>query len=202
VIDILYTGGAKGADTIFSDCADQVGHKVYQMTFPNHKISENVHGEFVTLTEHELKAADPFLKQANKTLKRGLGRSLYVRNLLRRNYYQIKDTERVYAIAPIDSDTQLVEGGTAWAVTMAIDKKVPEIYVFDLNESKWFKYMHERNFLQALWAAPQGGWQPPYPHGKYTGIGSCELTDAGKDAIYNLYIGKHFWEYMSDDFKW
>lgn len=188
--DILLSGGAFGGDCVFDDCAKKAGHQIRHFSFPNHKIDAK--GNAVVLNEEQLKEADPFLKQANNTLKRKIPRAnnSYVLNLLRRNYWQIKDTERVYAAAPIDMTDGLLRGGTAWAVEMAIDRRVPEIYVFDLISNTWYRRnIHAKFPPQPIWETELFGWQPPKPHGYYTGIGSRELTERGEMAIRQLYDG-------------
>src|ERR1017187_1605110 len=119
MIDTLLSGGCFGGDKVFDDCAKQVGHSIKHYSFFNHHLDTK--GNAVILNEMKLMEADPFLQKANKTLKRKIPRSMntIVINLLRRNYWQIKETERVYAAAPIDLDTLLVKGGTGWAIQMA-----------------------------------------------------------------------------------
>ena len=78
----------------------------------------------------------------------------------------------------VDTSAATVSG-TGWAVQMAIDRGIKEIYVFDL--------------ITKFWGVPEHGmfWGseilPPKPYGIYTGIGSRELTDAGYKAITELY---------------
>lgn len=184
--DICYSGGARGADSVFSTCAYDAGHEVWHMSFLEHK-GEAPEGLYNILSESQLLDADPFLKHANERLDRSFPpRNLYTRNLLRRNYYQIKYVDRVYAVAPINEEGHVM-GGTAWAVEMAINQKVPEIYIFDLSRHVWTYYHDDFG----------SGWQdnykivgalsPPKPHGRYAGIGSRELSSAGREAIRDLY---------------
>lgn len=184
--DICYSGGARGADSIFSKSAYAVGHDVWHQSFIGHQHEAN-EGLYSILYEPQLQAADPFLKQANKTLDRNFPpRNLYTLNLLRRNYYQIKDVERVYAIAPIDKEGHVM-GGTAWAVQMAIDRGVPEIYVFDLSRHVWTYYHDDFGSGWQDNSKIVGALSPPKPHGRYAGIGSRELSSKGREAIRDLY---------------
>ena len=68
---------------------------------------------------------------------------------------------------------------------MAILKEVPEIYFYDQELKVWHKHIF---ILGSPWSWVAG--KPiPKPHGKYTGIGSSVLNDAGENAIRKLYNG-------------
>lgn len=179
--NVCFSGGADGADRLFHDCASAAGHSIVNYSFPAHskKIPEPY--GYVNLTQEELNKADPFLDEANQILKRRFPTgSLFVDNLLRRNYWQIRDTKRIYAVGYLEDG--MPQGGTAWAVIMGIIYGVTPIYFFDQNDSEWFLY----------WKGPTtpATWyrHVPYkPEGKYTGIGSRSLTIRGREAIRDLY---------------
>lgn len=179
-----FSGGAKGADYLFGRCAEKVGHTVIHYSFEGHKAFAKTN--LVVLTDDELREADPYLKMANKQLKRSFpARYDDTNNLLRRNYWQVKNTHQVYAVAPLDEQGKIL-GGTAWAVQMAINMSVP-VYVFDLNTNEWYSYDFELN----RWLACTG-WRKlapaaNFPGRKYTGIGSRDLTPQGERAILDLY---------------
>ncbi len=182
--NICFSGGAIGADTAFGLIADKVGHRVVHYVFSG----KYGRGDFrFILTSTQLLVADPFLREANQTLQRGSFDSYYeyTKNLLRRNYYQIKDTERVYAVSYLD-DEQKVEGGTGWAVQMAIDKCVPEIYLFNQYDLRWYQGISEPPLDKYQWRPVDK--LPPRPHGLYTGIGSSQrFTNDGHRAVEELY---------------
>lgn len=177
---ICLSGGADGADLQWGMCAGMAGHIVYHFNFPKHRCKAPK-SEQVTLTEEQLLEADPALIRANQTLKRTFpSSSHFVNSLLRRNYWQIRDTERVYAIAGIDPKG-IVFGGTSWAVQMFIDRhdgKACEVYVFDQALDRWFTWT-------GAWTLMDG--DPPKPHGVWTGIGSAKsFQPNGKAAIRRL----------------
>lgn len=180
--NVCLSGGADGADLQFGMTAGMLGQSVIHWSFARHK-SQAPAQEIVILTPEQLVQADPYLVRANKTLKRRIPRNQHVKNLLSRNWYQVQHAERVYAVAPIEDG--MVQGGTAWATQMFIDRYngAPcECYVFDQITEKWF-----------VW---KGDWveieTPPQPFGIWAGIGSRKLTTAGKNAIRKLmdYTGK------------
>lgn len=177
--DLCLSGGAKGADLQFGMCAGTIGHGVIHWSFDGHR-TEAPAEEVVRLTAAQLEEADVALaKVAKRVGRNSTPRSLFVRNLLRRNWYQVKDAERVYAVATID-DNGYVSGGTAWAVGMFIDRfdgAACEVYVYDMKISQWVTWdgFH--------WIVID----PPKPHGVYAGVGSRELQDNGKGAIRDLF---------------
>lgn len=182
---ICISGGAPGADSQFGMCAGLAGHTVFHFIFAAHrkKVSVPEH-EIVVLTQEQLDEADYSLTLANETLGRTFpSKSIYTNNLLRRNYYQVRDSERVYAVAGIEMDKGTLYGGTAWAVQMFIDRHHGgpcEVYVFDQEQDGWF-----------TWTGA-GGWvrmteDPPTPHGVWTGIGTSKMfKDNGKAAVRRL----------------
>lgn len=181
--NICYSGGAKpfqgfaSADLIFGECAEKAGHQVVHFSFKGHR-----HGQihYKQLTEEQLMEADPWLRKANKILKRTYPTSSEHTNaLLQRNYHQIKETKRIYAASTIN-DKGLVDGGTAWAVYMGILLNVPEIYVYDQVREDWFSWIDS-----GWWALNE----IPKPERKYTGIGTRKLTEIGVRAIKELYEG-------------
>jgi hypothetical protein len=176
--DILFSGGAPGADQLFGKLAKAAGHKVVHFSFEGHH--EGIENRF-PLSIRNLLVADTYLQDANKLLQRTFPtKTSDVNNLLRRNYYQVYDTERVYAATELDEKGR-PKGGTAWAVVMAIQLSVPEIYVFD---TVWKKFSHlDKNRL--IWEINK----PTRPQGKYTGIGSRpkNLSPEAIQAITDLY---------------
>jgi hypothetical protein len=184
---ICFSGGARGADSLFGELAARARpdpHGVVHFSFHGHN-SDCPRDTILILQEEELVKADPYLELCAKKLGRPFPtKNEYVNNLLRRNYYQVNQTERVYAVAPLDKHGKIV-GGTAWAVQMAIQRGLKDIYLFDCFGDRWYTYDS-----MADW---DDFWKPtdflyiPRPHGFYAGIGTRELPDAGISAIEGLY---------------
>lgn len=175
------SGGADGADLQWGMCAGSAGHHVVHWSFEGHR-SKAPDVEISVLSKDQLEAADESVKRANKTLKRHFPtRNGFVNNLLRRNYYQIKWTQAVYAVANLENN--MVSGGTAWATQMYMDRFLCDnetdpcnLFLFDQLTGRWFQWIN-------VWVPID---IPPEPTGVWTGIGSRELTDAGKQAIRTL----------------
>ena len=186
--NICLSGGAIGADLQWGMCAGTLGHSVIHWGFKGHK-SDAPNQEIVLLTEEQLEIADEYCIKANRTLKRHYPpKSPFVRNLLRRDYYQVAWNDSVYAISTLVDG--MAQGGTAWAVQMFLDSHNNEpcpCYVFCQEQCHWFEW--------------QGNWvpiyEPPIPSGIYAGIGSRDLLFNGKLAIRVLMNYKKIREYRT-----
>jgi hypothetical protein len=182
--NVCHSGGSKGADQLFGELAKGAGHEVRHYSFLNHH-SPCDKDMMVELNAMALGFANEHLIRANRTMKRTFPtRSEYVNNLLRRNYFQVKDSDRIYASTWFD-EHMMPQGGTAWAIVMGLNLGLKEVYNFDWSRGKWFT--HDRV------SSPKSVWVEiklkdiPRPFGHYAGIGSSELPDNGRVAIMSLY---------------
>lgn len=184
--DILLSGGASGADNEFGIVAYNHGHQVVHWSFEGHKSASK---KFVyTLPAEQLKEADPYIIRANKSVLRTFPtKSESTNNLIRRNYYQVKWVDSVYAVSRLDNNLSLlkIDGGTAWACQMYVDRFLFDqepiekcnLYLFDQISNKWLQW-------KRAWIVID---KPPAPTSVYAGIGSRKITEEGINAIKNLY---------------
>ena len=164
----------------------EAGHEVEAMSFKGHNTKSKNRKKILPSL---LKKADKFLKRANKTLKRVLPneetkKGRYVRNLLRRNYFQVKDSDQIIAVAPLKYGSLTeADGGTMWAIQMAIDLGKKDIHLFDLSKGEWLKWVETPTGARFL-PAPA-----PVLGNNYTGIGSRIISTypKGGAAIKALY---------------
>jgi hypothetical protein len=157
--NVCLSGGAPGSDQQWGMNAGKAGHVVVHWSFVGHKSTAPVE-ELSILPQSLLDTADPYCALANKTLKRSWPpRWIGTANLLRRNWFQVCYSSSVYAISnfklpagvviPIGGvlDNKVrVQGGTAWAVQMFIDRHNGEAckcFVFDQDAGYWFEW-HEQ----------------------------------------------------------
>ena len=108
----------------------------------------------------------------------------YLNNLLRRNWYQVEGADAVFAVGSLDTSKPGLAalGGTGWAVQMAIDEGKP-VYLFDQEKKKWFTGNNVS--LTEI--------DTPTLTPRFAGIGTRDITSAGKKAIedvYNKTIGR------------
>ena len=165
-----HSGGAVGADTAW----DIIGKK-YGLVNNNHYYAgKKTPNGNVEITKEQLEEGWQKVLEANKTLKRSPEK---YKNLLSRNWMQVKNAEAVYAIATLKS-TKEVNGGTGWAVQMAIDSK-KLVYVFDQAKNQWFTYDFDKSkFIETV---------VPTLTKNFAGIGTRELNKLGNNAIKEVY---------------
>lgn len=128
------------------------------------------HGN-VEITETDFEEGKLHVLHANRVLRRRPERYM---DLLARNWCQVKYAEAVFAIAQLDRG--MVEGGTGWAVQMAIDEGKP-VYLFEQECEEWFTYK-------------DGGWvccDVPVLTRDFAGIGSRRINASGIKAISEVY---------------
>ena len=172
----LSSGGAQGSDLHWQNMGAKYGVRVKAFSFEGHGKRNNAR---IVLADWQLKQADEHLHKANKTLKRHFPTSKsFVDNLLRRNWYQVKDANGVFAVGKLCASGKIVEGGTGWAVQMAIDARKP-VYVFDFGVGSWKRYDYDKQkFLSC---------KVPRLTLNFTGIGTRILPEEGKTAIERVF---------------
>lgn len=194
-----YSGGAEGSDLYWNLSGEMydkntiINIESINYSFKGHtpKTKNNI-----VLTQDELNLADDQLKIANIKLKRKFPTSKeFVNNLLRRNWYQVLNSKSIYAVGFLDLKTNIVDGGTGWAVQMAIDN-LKDVYVFNLNDNSWYKTIYVKKEISYIGISKYFiGFKPcetPILTESFAGIGTRELTDEGKKAIDSVYKNTYF----------
>jgi hypothetical protein len=182
--NLCFSGGAKGADLTWGYVAKQSSnHSVVHWSFKGHKTRASKE-EVCVLDDWELDRANAACAKANLTLRRHFPpHSNYVRDTIRRNWFQVARADSVYAVSSIDFDKETVNGGTGWAVQMFLDAHGGDpcdAFVFDQTVSHWFRWNGQWESI----------YQPPRPTGYWAGIGTRDLKPIGRLAIYVLF---DFW---------
>ena len=171
----IHSGGATGADTQFAEVASELGLATKAHSFEGHlKGGRPSLEETVIHSQEELNTADELLKTINEkylTNRTYPTRSTFTTNLLRRNYYQVKDSDAVIAVTRIDNNG-IVEGGTAWAVYMGVEKGIP-VHVFDYQRGNWYTWQDSKFVRSEL----------PPKYNSFAGIGSRDSDETGVQAI-------------------
>lgn len=171
-----YSGGADGADLFFEKEGEKYGVKTVAYSFYGHNTSSK--NRFV-LTNQQIEAGFENIIIANKSLNRNITTiSTYVKKLLSRNWYQVKNSDCIYVVSTLKSQHE-VSSGSGWAVQMAIDNNKP-IYLFEENKNCWYKYDYEKNEFVEI------SYIPPLTE-NFAGIGTRNLNENGKKAIQELY---------------
>lgn len=182
---LLLSGGANGADLQWGMNAGKNGHSVIHWSFTEHN-TEAPDNEVYRLTDQQLKETEEYLKKANETLKRKIPYSKpYMYKLLCRNYFQVFSSNYLYAVTSFDKNN-MVQGGTAWAVQMFIDNNKPNdnLFIFDQENNTWNKWVGFKINKPVFLNIDEN--EVLKPSKIWTGIGSRNLMDTGKNAIRNL----------------
>lgn len=185
---INHSGGAEGSDYYWGKSGEAYNTQSINYSFKGHKPkTDNVK----VLTEEELSEADSHLITANFKLNRRFpAKNEYVTNLLRRNWYQVKNAKAIFAIGKLDIKKGIVDGGTGWAVQMAIDNK-KDVYVFNVEDDTWYKSIYGERQISFMGIERKfknfAPCKTPILTKEFAGIGTRELTLEGKKAIDSVY---------------
>ena len=172
---ILFSGGAKGAEAAFGECAAKHGIEEVHFTFDGHPI-ERQRGVRV-LNHEELQQGDVSLAYVSKLLNRKYTDSPALRKVLQTLWFQVNSGQEIYVIGAIlDDDT--VRGGTGWGAEFAKLCNKP-LFVFDQDRDGWFRWTG--NEWEAL------GEGPIIAHPHFTGTGTRTLQPNAKKAIDALF---------------
>lgn len=170
-----HTGGAYGSDYVFENESIKKGFKVLAYSFDGHNTKSK---NRVILNKKQLDEGFKNIENANKRLNRNLNNlPLYVKNLIARDWFQVKNSDAIFAIGIIADN--IVGGGTGYAVSCAIDNKKP-IYVYDQLYKSWFYYDYDDDQFQIYEEIPK-----LTKH--FAGIGTRNISNDGINAIMELF---------------
>jgi hypothetical protein len=174
-----HTGGAVGADIEF-ECESLVnGFKVkayLPIGFDCKLTHPTLCAEFVDTENKE--CCDALLRVCQKLNEMSHPHKPWLQSIVRRNYYQIKDSDAVFAIAPLIKQRKTgklykVKGGTRYAVFMGIEKGIP-VYVY--HKKQWHKWDMDQFKPITMFTVPKS----------FTGIGMRKIDNDGILAIRSL----------------
>ena len=168
----LYSGGLKGAETVFGETAEKYSVNEVILTFEGHKLSREKNVR--VLSKEDLERGNISMELASKMLNRIYYETDKIRKVLQTIFHLVNSGYQVFVIGSIQEDGS-VKGGTGWAVQLAKMFNRP-LHVFDQPSGKWFTWKE--------------GWQEDSPRIQYetfVGSGTRYLNDAGRTAIEKLF---------------
>jgi hypothetical protein len=185
---VCHSGGAAGADTYWETIGDNYGVKTKAYSYKTkYHTTENK----VEISDSDYEEGVKEITKANRVLSRyGIHKFM---NLLARNWSQVKYSDEVFAIGIIvepgkkgskgfynKSEFQVVDGGTGYAVQMAINNG-KFVYVFDQDKDKWFRWSYTSlSFIEVT--------KPlKISYENFAGIGTREIKPNGIKAIEEIY---------------
>jgi len=169
----LYSGGARGAEACFGECAQAHGVEEMNFTFAGHD-QVRLMGS-TPLGERELAAGDVSLVYVSKRLGRTWSRGPLIKKVLQSLWHQVSRAQQVFVVGCIQPD-DTVHGGTGWSVELA-RMWHKSLWVYDQEKEGWFHWHSE-------------GWSPSVPvieHAHFCGTGTRHLTENGRKAIQGLF---------------
>lgn len=164
---VNHSGGAVGSDSMWGELGAQYG--IVSEHYWHGNRTKNGNHE---ITEDEFEEGKDHVLLANKTLHRKPYRYM---NLLARNYMQVKYSDEIFGIGCFKN--KVVDGGTGWAVQMAIDDG-KTVNFYDQERNVWGRYSN-------------GKWEQidtPILTKNFAGIGTRELNENGMMAIKDVII--------------
>ena len=182
------SGGAEGSDSYWELFAEIYGMSVNAFSY---KTKKHKSPHKVEITEEDYEEGISKIKKANKSLKRK-GIDKYM-NLLARNWAQVKYSDEIFAIGHIvkngdtsktgfivTSESDSVDGGTGYAIQMAIDS-TKTVYVYDQDDKSWYKWSYIIDKFIKLKGTPLILCK------NFAGIGTRNLNEYGKKAIEDVF---------------
>lgn len=188
---INHSGGAIGSDSVWGIIGKQYG-----VESKHYYIGQKTpRGNTEIKDQRAITTAKQNASKASKSLGRNDSTSVRTSNLIARNWFQVANSDAIFAIGTIkrfiDKETgkqtrsPQVNGGTGYAVQMAINdlpSKHRDIYVFDQKDGVWYVYdKATKDFV----LHPQTPVLPA--SGNFAGIGTREINVAGLQAIKDVY---------------
>lgn len=176
---VCHSGGALGSDLEWELQGEHYGVKTIAYSFKGHNSKSK---NLLVLTDEQLEEGSQAVNRANRTLKRNINYiSPYVKALLSRDWFQVKNSDAVFAIIKGLVTKEIVIGGTGWAVQMAIDCDKP-VFIYHQHpmDNGWSRYMPVAGFEKLRGEIPK-------LTENFAGIGTREINEFGKSAIKSIY---------------
>ncbi len=169
----LYSGGLKGAETVFGEAAEKLAVKEVNFCYKGQKT--NRQKNLVVLSDQELKRGDISMELVSKMMNRTYYETDKIRKVLQTIFHMVNKGHQVFVIGTILEDNT-VKGGTGWAVELAKLFNRP-LSVYDQAKESWYSWK-------------QGAWiedNPKIEHETFVGSGTRNITDKGENAIALLF---------------
>ncbi len=174
----LFSGGAKGTEAAFGQAAESHGVDEVNFTFPGHD-PVRTRG-LRELSEDDLSLRGVSVQYVPKLMRRDYPSHSVDENVFRRLLesicWQVASGQEVFVVGEILPDLT-VRGGTGWGAEFAKLCNKP-LFVFDQQRQGWFRWELSR------WASVKA---PSITRQRFTGPGTRALTEAGAQAIVDLF---------------
>ena len=169
----LSTTGHKGAEAEFGRNAARWGIPETTYSFEGHVMERS--GEVVMLDAEALARGNVSMDFVFANLGRRFHTGQGIRRVIQSMFHVVTSGNELFAVGWIQPDDH-VKGGTGWGVELAKFFN-REVSVFDQERERWYTWT-------------DGRWQesePTISDGPFAATGTRNLTDAGREAIRELF---------------
>ncbi len=169
----FYGGGHSGTEAEFGRQAEQFGVREVNFSFEGQQPARDK-GQIV-LSPEEMKKGDISMEIVSLRMNRKYSEIDKVRKVFQLLFHMVNNGLQIFAVGWIQPDNT-VKGGTGWAVELGKLFNRP-VSVFDQDHNQWFAWKNN------AWVKDL----PDIEHPTFVGTGTRNLTDAGKQAIQDLF---------------
>lgn len=169
----FYGGGHRGTEAEFGQQAEQFGVREVNYSYEGHQPARA--NGLTMLSPEELKKGDISMEIVSLRMKRRYSEANKIRLVLQLIFHMVNSGLQVFAVGWIQPDNT-VKGGTGWGVELAKLFNRP-LSVFDQDRNQWFTWKNN-SWVEDL---------PKVEHTTFVGTGTRNLTDAGRQAIKDLF---------------
>lgn len=169
----LFSGGHAGAEAEFGECAEHWGIQEVNFSYKGHKVTRDKN--IIQLGEEELRKGDVSMEIVSRAMGRNYHQAEKIRRIMQSLFHIVTSGDHVFAIGWILANNT-VKGGTGWGVELAKFFNRP-VSVFDQEKKHWFTWKENEWVLD----------QPVVFHHNFSGTGTRNLSDAGRQAIRDLF---------------
>ena len=169
-----YGGGHRGTEAEFGRQAEQFGINEVNYSFEGHGPARE-RGRTI-LSPEELNKGDISMEIVSMRMQRKYSQADKIRKVFQLIFHMVNSGLQIFAVGWIQPD-KTVKGGTGWAVELGKLFNRP-ISVFDQERNQWYTWTNN-------------DWKEDLPqimHATFVGTGTRNLTDAGRQAIEDLFI--------------
>jgi hypothetical protein len=169
----FYGGGHRGTESEFGRQAERFGVREINYSFEGHLPARE--NGLIVLTSEELKKGDISMEIVSLRMKRNYSEVEKIRKVIQSIFHMVNSGLQVFAVGWIQPD-DTVKGGTGWAVELGKLFNRP-LSVFDQDRNAWYSWK-DKGWVEEL---------PKIEHTTFVGTGTRNLSEAGRQAIIDLF---------------
>ena len=169
----LCHGGHKGAEAAFSLAAEKWGVPETTLSYEGHDMERGNNVE--VLDDETLRQGRVSMEFVFQVLGRRFHSGHGIRRIIKLVFHMVVRSEELFSVGWIQDD-KTVKGGTGWGVELAKLFNRP-VHVMDQGKEQWFTWKNNE------WVASE----PVLPQAPFCGTGTRLLSEAGRQAIDDLF---------------